>query len=82
MKYELTLIPFKEGERVVVDGRDYTTAASSHSVTLNGQKYYVRQNHEGNVRRVESLIESMLEKIEGELHSHLAPIKITIEKQD
>jgi hypothetical protein len=85
MKYELTLIPMKEGQPVIVDGKDYTTAAKSHNVVLNGQRYYVRQNHEGNevhIRYISSLLESQLEAIEGSLSSELGQIKIIVEKME
>lgn len=95
MKYDLTLIPMEDGKLVIVDGRDYTSVAQRHNVILNGQKYYVRQNHEGDVRFISDFLESPLREAVKSLTGletiefALSPsprksgrIKITIEKSE
>ena len=94
MKYDLTLIPIEDGKPVIVNGRDYTTAAQRNHIVLNGNKYYVRQNHEGNVKDISGFLESPLEECTTSLTgleniefclspaSKLGRIKITIEKSE
>jgi hypothetical protein len=83
MKYQLDLIPLEEGKPVMFLGKDYSSAARVHNVTLKGIKYYLRQNHTGEVRQISSILEEQLEVIVGALPSHIPlPIKITIAQEE
>lgn len=78
MKYDLTLIPFEEGKPVIVNGRDCTTAARRHNVEINGQNYYIRQNHEGDVKYISDFLESPLTEVAAKSLTGLENIEFAL----
>jgi hypothetical protein len=65
-EYSITIIPIPEDGKVIYEGKDYTTAAKTHSVTIGGRKYYIRQSgqeHQDLVGMVEKGLEAIFQDI-------------------
>jgi len=62
-EYQIRLYPMTEGEKVIVDGKDFTTAAQNHNVVIKGQKYFVRQNPSGFSKDLIDAIEKNLDNL-------------------
>jgi hypothetical protein len=78
-KFEIKLYPIIEGQKVIVDGKDYTTAAKTHSITVKGITYYVRQNMEGFSSDLKDVIERNLESLLTQVQSEKG-LTITISR--
>jgi len=76
--YTITLYPMKEGEKVVVDGKDYTTSAQTHNIDVNGRKFFVRRNWEGNGKVLESFVNQGLAELLSGIKSSKVEVKATI----
>jgi hypothetical protein len=82
MKYHLELIPINEGARIIRNGVNYTAASQQDNIVINGQRYFLFRNHQGEIKALEWLMESgpFLKEITRYLSNKRAPLKITIEQ--
>lgn len=82
-EYKITLYPMIDGKRVIVNGKDFTTSAQNHNVTVGGRKYYIRENPNGAHSDLEERVRKNLTNlVAGMKHGGAITISISRETED
>ncbi|MBP7708167.1 hypothetical protein KA107_00655 [Candidatus Pacearchaeota archaeon] len=76
--YSLTIIPFQADGKAIYRGKDYTLSAGVHNVTIDGTKYYIRQDGAHNGDLSEQVQKALGIMFAGKIIKK--PTKITLEE--
>ena len=78
-KYSITIIPIGKDGKVIYCWRDFTTAAKTHFIEIDGTRYYIRENRNMNTNLREKAAAGLEAMFKGE--KIVSPVTLTLRRE-